>query len=42
MTYQRSYDWLTSYGTTEKTEVDPISMDKWQQQIVAIYGLNKT
>ena len=42
MTHQCRYDWLSSYGTTEKIEVDPISMDEWKWQIFAVYGSNGT
>jgi len=38
MTHQCRYDWLSSYRTTEKLDVDPISTDERQRRIFAIYG----
>jgi len=30
-------DWLASYGTTEKIELDPISTEEWLRQLFAVY-----
>ena len=37
-------DWLASYcyGTTEKTELDPISTEEQLRQLLAIYGCSGT
>jgi len=35
-------DWLSSYGGTEKIEVDPISTDERQRQIFCRCGSNGT
>jgi len=33
-------DWLATYGTTEKIELDPISMEEQLRQLFAVYGCN--
>jgi len=35
-------DWLASFGTTEKIELDPISTEERLQQLFAVYGCNGT
>jgi len=35
-------DWLASYGTTEKIELDPISTEERLRQLFAVYGCNGT
>jgi len=35
-------DWLASYETTEKIELDPISMVERLRQSFAVYGCNGT
>jgi len=35
-------DWLTSHGTMEKIELDPISTEEQLRQLFAVYGCNGT
>jgi len=35
-------DWLASYGTTEKIELDPISTEERLRQLFSVYGCNGT
>jgi len=42
MTHHRRYDWLSSYRTTEKIEVDPFFHGSGIMADFAVYGLNGT
>jgi len=35
-------DWLASYGTTEKIELDPISTEERLRQLFDVHGCNGT